>query len=119
MQKKKQAFDEYKEKKAIERFNKEKTRQLQQKLEREATIQEGKSSRQELKKIRQYEHAKKDIAALKAYQREQNLKNSTIGKIGSGLESKNTYDPFAGMFGTPKSRTKKSRTKKSRKKRKK
>lgn len=120
--KKKQSFDEYRAKKEVERSQRERTRQLQEKLDRESMIQEAKSARSELQEIKKYEKAKADVAALKDYQRQKRMENSPIGKIGRGLDSfrqgiddisaanesmfgpapKKSADPFGsggGMFG--------------------
>lgn len=121
--KKREAFHAYQDKREAEKMDKMRTRKVQERLETESLIEEGKAARTELKSLREASSAREDIAKVKKHVKTERFKRSTLGKtiekvgsfgegLGTGFESfqegigkisavseklggaKQSYDPF-------------------------
>ena len=106
LKKKKEGFDEYKEKRAVQSAERAQTQALKQKLDRESLIEEGRQARQELKQHREAQRARRDVAALKEARREQKRSSGFLGKVSQGMEGmRSGIDSISNanesMFGKP------------------
>ena len=86
LKKKKEGYDKWKDSKDIESFKKQKSKSLQERLDRESLVVEGKKAQEEVKQLKKAQKAKKSIQEAKEMKRGESGFSKHMSSIGSGIE---------------------------------